>query len=303
MKILISGASGFIGKELCRYLQLHGHTVVKLVRTPSDVGPHAFLWNPDQGEIDLSAFKDVDAVINLSGENISKQWTAETKKKILQSRLQATHTLVQAFQNLEKPPHLFISTSAIGIYEDLRDYYCNEKSPVGSQFLSDVCRQWEEAAERASLKGIRVLIFRLGIVLSSQGGILQKLLPFFRLGLGAGLGSGKQYMSWISIDDLLSIFLFALTNPELGEGIVNVVSPYPVTNLQFTKTLASVLHRPAWWKIPAFLLRFLLGREMANSLLLNNLRVDPLRLKLSGYAFQYPLLKECLDHLINKSIR
>lgn len=299
MKILIAGASGFIGKELATFLQKKGHRVISLVRDLKKSSSHAFFWSPEKGKIDLSAFAGVDAVINLSGENISsRRWTALQKQKIFESRLLATRTLAEALCKLENPPRLFISASAIGIYGNSGDVYCNENSEKGAGFLSDVCAQWEEAAKAVSLKGVSTLIFRFGVVLSPDGGALHKMLPFFRWGLGGILGSGKQYLSWIAIDDLLAIFLFALTDDHLKGGIVNLVSPYPVTNREFTKTLGRVLHRPTWFKVPSFLLHCLFGEERADALFLTSTRVEPLRLKLDGYVFQYPTIEKALNHLI-----
>ena len=300
MKILIAGASGFIGKALSAFLQKRGHQIISLVRDPKEIRSDAFFWSPENGQIDLAAFTDVDAVINLSGESIfDRRWTPEQKQKIFQSRTLATSTLVQALCDLPHAPSLFISTSAIGIYGKKGDLYCNEHSAKGTGFLSDVCAEWEEATKAAALKGISTLIFRFGIVLSPLGGALKKMLPIFKLGLGGSLGSGDQYMSWIALEDLLSVFLFAVTNHNLKSGIVNLVSPHPVTNKEFTHTLGRILHRPTWFHIPAFVLRSLFGTEKADALFLSSTRVEPLRLQSVSFVFQYPKIEDALNHLID----
>ncbi len=296
MKILIAGSSGFIASQLAPDLGNRGHQVIRLVRDPTRLSQNTFFWNPERGEIDLNAFSDVDAVINLSGANISeKRWTQKWKEEILQSRIQATSTLASAISKLNKAPEVFIQTSAVGFYGDRGEEICTEHTSNGEGFLSDVCCQWEKAASPP----IRTVILRLGAVLSPRGGVLRKILPLFKWGLGGKLGSGKQYMSWIAIDDLLSIFQFVLTHKNI-DGVINAVSPSPVTNAIFTETLSDILHRPAWFPIPSCLLRLLLGKEMANEVLLSSTRVEPLRLKSFGHPFQYPTLLDYLSSLYPK---
>jgi uncharacterized protein (TIGR01777 family) len=287
MRILIAGASGFIGTALSSYLKLCGHEVLYLVRSLAALNQRrgAFFWDPEKGEIDPKAFDDVDAVINLAGENIgANDWTQVRKAKILESRLLSTKTLVRGISQLLDKPSVFISASAVGFYGDCGDAFCDEQSPQGDGFLADVCAQWEKGAQE--LKGVRVAILRFGIVLSPNGGMLKKLLLLFRWGLGARFGSGRQYMSWIGIDDLLSIFLFVLGHDQ-AFGILNAVSPYPVTNRVFTKELAKALHRLALFSIPDFILRLFLGPQRAYEMVLSSTRAVPRRLKNLGFKFQY----------------
>lgn len=298
MKILIAGASGFIGKELTSFLKAYGHKIVHLVRNPRPEGSNAFFWNPEKEELPLSVFSDVDAVINLCGENLFHlPWNSKQKEKIKNSRIQATKTLVKGLLQLKKGPDLFINTSAVGFYGNCGDIWCAEDASKGKGFLADVCAEWEAAVIPLEEKGIRTLIFRFGIVLGVHGGVLKKLLPLFRIRLGGRLGSGKQYMSWIAIDDLLAIFLFALTSKTLGSGAVNVVAPCPVTNREFTKTLGKALRCPTWLSMPAFLLCLIFGWEKANELLLYSIRAEPSKLKKAGYLFKYPTLEKTLSHL------
>lgn len=294
MKILISGASGFIGNELINFLRTCGHHVSLLVRDHKAVTEGQFLWDPSKNLIDEAAFEGIDAVINLSGENIAGgRWSQERKNKILESRIQATSLLAKTLYKLKNPPSIFLSASAIGFYGDRGDNICNENTINGNGFLAHVCQEWEAAASPAIDKGIRTVFLRFGVVLSKNGGALAKMLLPFKLGLGGALGSGKQYMSWVAIDDVVAIILFALTNAAI-EGPVNVVSPNPVTNYQFTKALGQALGRPTFFNVPAFVLRLILGAEMANEFLLSSTRVDPLKLTQEGYSFIYPDLLTAL---------
>lgn len=290
MKILIAGTSGFIGTQLVPFLRGRKHKVVRLVRNRSQLSENSFLWNPETGEIDLAAFEGVDAVINLSGENVStKRWSRKRKEEILKSRVQAAFTLSAAISKLVKPPEVYIQTSAVGFYGESKGQICTETSPKGTGFLSDVCEQWEQAASLP----IRRVILRLGVVLSKRGGMLQKMISIFKAGLGGKLGSGEQYMSWIDLEDLLSIFLFALTHKNV-EGVLNAVAPAPVTNAVFTQTLSQSLKKSARFSIPAWLLRLIVGSEKAEELLLSSTFAQPARLQALGYTFQHPSIDSSL---------
>lgn len=297
MKILISGSTGLIGSSLTACFKERGHDVVRLVRNESLMGDNTILWDPEHRELKLEEFEGFDVVINLAGENISSgRWTDEKKQKIRDSRVFGTHMLAELIARLESPPALFISASAIGFYGDRSDEIMTESSEPGSGFLSDVCEKWEEAANAAKNAGIRVVNLRIGVVLSTEGGALQKMLTPFRMGLGGIVGFGKQYMSWVSIDDVVGIVLHII-NEESLEGPVNAVSPQPETNYRFTKTLGKVLRRPTIFPLPGFVARFMLG-EMADELLLSSTRVVPKALVDSGYSFLYPDLEHALKHLL-----
>lgn len=294
MKVLISGASGLIGSEVVRALIAKGHQVVRLVRDKKLQSPDSVFWDPDQGILDPKSLSGIDAVINLSGENIaSRRWNETQKKKILDSRLNATHTLVRAMTSMANPPKVFISGSAVGFYGDSGFETCTETAQQGKGFLANVCAQWERAAAPALDKGIRTVLLRTGVVLSPDGGALAKMVPPFKLGLGGVLGSGQQYVSWVSIDDIAGIVLYILEYPQL-EGPVNAVAPNPVTNAQLTKALGKVLGRPTFIPAPAFILRLILGKEMADEFLLTSTRVAPLQLQNRGYKFKYPDLEQAL---------
>jgi hypothetical protein len=240
----------------------------------------------------------VDAAVHLAGESIAQRWTPERKAKILKSRARGTRLLSESFARLTQPPCVFLCASAIGYYGDRGEEVLTEDSPSGVGFLAEVCRGWEAACAAAVQKGIRVVNLRMGIVLSAAGGVLPRMLLPFRMGLGGRIGSGRQYMSWIALDELVGVIIHALTCDILA-GPVNAVAPHPVTNLEFTRTLGRVLRRPTVLSVPAFAARLALG-EMADSLLLASARVEPARLAASGYAFRYPELEGALRHLLGK---
>ncbi len=284
MKILVTGSSGTIGSELMPYLQALGHEVVAF-RRPSSSNNQSLVG--------------FDAVINLAGAPIAAgRWNSRVKEKIVASRVETTKYLVEAMRACKKPPGIFLSASATGFYGDRGDEVLTDDSLKGKGFLADVGSQWEYEANRAQEFGVRVVCLRIGIVLSSKGGALYKMLPAFRLGLGAKLGSGSQWMSWISIQDLLSIMQWCLVT-ESAAGAINAVSPMPVLNEEFTKTLANVLHRPAWFRAPAWLLRLMLG-EMADALLLASTRVKPKKLLASGFEFTHTNLEKALRAQLEK---
>lgn len=298
MKILISGSTGFIGSELIACLKGRGHEIVSLVRLEQDATENALVWDPQHREIHLEEFEGFDVVIHLAGENIaSGKWTEEKKQKIRDSRVIGTHMLAEMLARLNKPPQLLINASAIGYYGDRGEEVLDESSSQGKGFLADVCGRWETAADAAKQARIRVVKLRMGMVLSPNGGALKKMLLPFKWCLGAPLGSGKHYMSWISMDDLKGIFLHVMNHSTM-EGPVNAVSPFPVTNREFTKTLGKVLFRPThFFPVPAFILRFF-WKEMADEVMLSSTRVVPTVLEKTGYTFLYPHLKNALEHML-----
>lgn len=298
MEIVLSGSSGLVGSALLSFLQGCGHNVKCLVRNSTKLNADNIFWDPEGGYIDIDALEGADTVIHLAADNIaSTRWTTAKKLAILNSRVKSTKTLNEAIRKLKKPPKVFLSASAVGFYGNRGETICNEETVNGEGFLADVCSQWEEAAAQPKLDSTRTILLRFGVILSPKGGALSKMLPAFRYGLGGKLGSGKQYMSWITIQDVMAIILFAINNAVL-EGAVNVTAPFPVTNEEFTKTLGKVLNRPAFFSIPSFMLKMILGKEMANELLLSSARVQPAKLEKAGYRFLYPTLEQAFKHLL-----
>jgi len=295
LSIAVTGASGLIGNALIPVLTTAGHAVIRLVRrTP---GPGEAAWNPGAEQIDATALEGVDVVVHLAGESIaSARWTGERKRTIRQSRVVGTGLLARTLAALDRKPRLLVSASAIGIYGNRADASLTESDPPGTGFLAELGRDWEGAVLPASQAGIRVVLPRFGIVLASKGGALAKMLPPFRLGIGGRLGSGRQWMSWLSIDDAVGIIEHAIAHPELS-GPVNAVAPEPVTNAEFTRSLGTVLGRPAVLPVPTFALELLFG-EMAGEALLGSQRVLPRRLEETGYAFRDPLLLPALRRLL-----
>ncbi len=298
MRILVSGSHGLVGSALIPELKGRGHQVAELVREAPRDGE--IFWNPEDGKLDATALSGFDTVIHLAGEPIAaKRWTAEQKAKIRDSRVRGTTLLAEAVANLPAPPKTFLSASAIGYYGDRGGEALTEESPAGSGYLPEVCKAWEEATLSAARKGIRVVLLRTGIVLSPAGGALAKMLPPFRMGIGGSLGSGKQYMSWISLDDEVGAILHALDTPPI-RGPINLVCPRPVTNTEFTKALGGALKRPTIFPMPAFAVRLAFG-EMGETLLLASTRVEPKRLLTSNYRFRYPDLDAALRHLLRRT--
>ena len=298
MRILVTGASGLIGSALVSFLGAGRHAVTRLVRAQARPGRAEVHWDPAAGMLDPMVLQGLDAAVHLAGESIAQKWTPERKAEILKSRARGTRLLSESFARLTQPPRVFVCASAIGYYGNRGEEILTEESASGSGFLAEVCREWEAACEPAARKGIRVVNLRTGVVLSPAGGVLGRMLFPFRLGLGGRIGSGKQYMSWIAVDDLVGAILHALTCDKLI-GPVNAVAPNPVTNLEFTKALGRVLRRPTVFPVPAWAARLALG-EMANDLLLASARVEPTRLASSGYVFQYPELEGALRHVLGK---
>lgn len=297
MKIVISGASGLIGTQLVAKLSDSGHEVIRLVRRSPKAGE--IQWNPKSGTLDPAALEGADAVIHLSGAGIGdKRWTSAYRKEILNSRTITTALLAKTIASLSRKPSVFLSGSAIGIYGARNDEQLTEVSTYGTGFLAEVCEQWEAAAKPAVDAGVRTVYLRTGIVLSPKGGALKKLLPLFKLGVGGKFGNGKQWQSWISMDDEIGAIEFLLTANV--SGAVNLTAPNPVTNAEFTKVLASVLKRPAIVPVPTFAPKIVLGGELADALLFTGQRVIPAALNASGYSFKHTTLESALRSLLSK---
>jgi uncharacterized protein len=296
-KVLISGASGTVGAALLPSLSEKGYQVVRLVRgAPS--GSDQIQWDPTKplAPVVVSGF---EAVVHLAGESIVGRWTESKKTAIRDSRIQGTRHLAEALAQSVMPPRVLISASAIGFYGDRGDEILREESASGAGFLAEVCREWEAAMEPAAKAGIRAAQLRVGVVLSPVGGALQKMLTPFRLGVGGNIGSGRQWWSWIDVRDLVGAVLHILSTDSL-RGPVNGVAPSPVTNAEFTRTLARVLSRPAIFPMPAFAARLAFG-QMADELLLASQRVEPGKLLASGYRFKQPELEAALRTILKRS--
>lgn len=298
LRVAIAGASGLIGKALVPFLQTQGHEVLRLVRGRSAREGEVF-WNPSTHELDATHLEGVDAIINLAGENVAGgRWTKSRRDRIFRSRVDAAQTLVSALGKLQKKPGVLINAAAIGYYGDCGDAVVTERNRLGSGFLPEVCLAWETHAEGAARLGVRTVLMRFGVVLSPAGGALAKMLPVFRAGAGGRLGSGRQWMSWIGIDDLIGAISHALFTPDCA-GPINVVAPNPVTNAEFTRTLGKVLHRPALVPVPAGMLRLIFGR-MADETILIGTRADSSKLEALGYLFRHRELIDALRHVLGR---
>ena len=302
MKILVSGSHGLVGKALLKSLTNDGHEVVRLVRHQPIVGDPEVWWDPGEGRIDSERLEGHEAVVHLAGESIaSGRWTSEKKRSILESRVKGTLLLSKSLAHLSQPPSVFLSASAIGYYGDRGEELLTEQSAPGNDFLSKVCIDWEGATTAASEKGIRTVHTRFGIILDDEGGALGKMLTPFRMGIGGRVGSGKQWMSWIALEDVVNGLKF-LMGETSTRGPVNFVAPNPVTNAEFTKTLGRVLSRPTIFPVPEFGVRLAFG-EMADALLLSSQRVEPGVLKSKGFEFKWTMLESALRNILNTDER
>jgi uncharacterized protein (TIGR01777 family) len=303
MKILVTGSTGLVGSTLVSELKRAGHTVCRLVRPSTNAdalrGSEGFdvRWDPATGELGVAAV-GADAVVNLAGASIADgRWTPERKKLLRTSRVDTTRALVNALAKMAARPRVLVSASAIGFYGSRGDEIVNEESQPGSEFLSEVAKEWESEAEKAEALGIRVVCARFGVILAKEGGALPKMARPIQFGVGGKIGSGQQWISWITREEVVAILRFALENGAV-RGPINVVSPQPVRNAEFTAVLAKTLHRPALFPAPAFALRLLLG-EMADALLLSSQRVNPEKLQKLGYRFLHPELPSALAAVLS----
>ncbi len=296
LRVLVTGSSGLIGSSLIPFLTTGGHSVSRLVRSGSAAGPASICWDPRSGIPEEDRLEGFDAVVHLAGENVAKAWSSEQKRRIHDSRVEGTWALAEALARRKRKPRAMVCASAVGIYGDRGDERLDESSSPGEGFLAGVCREWEAAARPAVDAGIRVVHLRFGLVLSPATGGLRQLLPLFKVGLGGRLGSGQQYIAWISIDDAVDVLCHAIASPDL-HGAVNAVAPDPLTNSEFVSELARVLRRPVGPAIPASLLRLWYG-DMADSLLLSSKRVYPARLHDSGFTWRHPDLETALCHVL-----
>lgn len=298
-RILISGASGFIGTPLVSFLASQGHVIVSLVRSTDRHAPNSIVWDPEVGSARSEDFEGFDAAIHLAGEPLTlTRWSAKKREKILQSRTVGTMFLSHLLSTVNRPPRLFLSASAVGYYGNRGEEILTEESQAGNGFLANVCCAWEKASFSIRNRGARVVHTRFGMVLGPNGGALKKMLTPFRLGLGGALGSGKQWVSWVQRDDLIRAIAHIL-NDESLEGPINVASPNPVRQEEFAKTLADLLHRPHFFNLPAWVLRLCYGMA-ADELLLSSTRVKSTKLLAAKFSFNYPDLRSALYRAVQK---
>ena len=298
MRVAITGSSGLVGTALVESLSAAGHEVTRVVRRPPRAAsiPH-ILWDPAEGRIDAAGLEAHDAVVHLAGESIAGLWTRRKRRAIRESRVHGTRLLAETLAKLDDPPTVFLSASAVGIYGDRPgDAPIDESAEPGRGFLAETGVAWEAATRPAAEAGIRVATMRFGLILAREGGLLRAMLPLFRLGLGARLGHGRQWMPWIALDDAVGSALHILADDSLA-GPVNVVAPEAVTNAEFTRELARTLHRPARLRVPAFAARLVL-RDQADEMLLGGARVEPRRLLDTGYVFRHPRLADALAAIL-----
>jgi uncharacterized protein (TIGR01777 family) len=296
MNVLISGATGMIGSALTQELTCGGHRVTRLTRSPR--GADDVRWDPEAGTVD-GCLEGHDAVVHLAGESIAEgRWTVSKRERIMESRKKGTRLLAETLAGLPTPTGVMVSASAVGYYGDRGDEVLREDSRPGSDFLAQVCKAWEASADPAREAGIRVVHPRFGIVLSPKGGALGTTLPLFKLGGGGRIGGGRQWWSWVALDDVVGAIVHALEDDSV-EGPVNVGSPNPLTNAEYTRTLGKVLNRPTFFAAPAPAIRLALG-GVADALLLASQRMEPAKLKGTGYRFRYPELEGALRHLLRR---
>jgi hypothetical protein len=293
MRIGVTGASGLLGTALVPALRDAGHAVVRIGR-----GADAEVrWNPAAGELDVVRCEGIDAFVHLAGASIGQRWTAAHRREIRDSRVLGTALIARTAAALTPRPRVLVSASAVGIYGEAGDAVCDESTGVGHDYLSEVCRAWESSADAARTAGIRTVHLRFGVILSRHGGALGKLLPVFRFGAGGRVGDGHQWMSWLSVEDAVRVVCFSLENDGFS-GVVNATAPEPVTNAEFTETLARVVHRPALFPVPSFALNLVFG-EMAQATLLASQRAVPRRLIAAGYGFRHATLESALRAAVN----
>ncbi len=289
-----------LGSALVKVLVENGHQVTKLVRPGGPVGAGSIVWAPDQGKLELAALEGFDAVFHLAGESIAEgKWTDEKKRKILESRVRSTSLLCGRLKSLSSPPSVAVFASAIGIYGNRGDEELTEESDPGEGFLATVTKEWEAASDVLTDTAIRVVKLRFGVVLSEKGGALPAMVKPFKLGMGGKIGKGTQYISWISIDDVVNIMQFVIREDQL-HGPINVISPNPVTNAEFAADLGRTLKRPSAANVPAFAIRLMVGREMADEMILSSTRVMPKKLMDAGYQFLFPDLRDALHYHLDR---
>jgi len=294
MHVMITGASGLIGSALVPRLTTAGHRVTRLVRPPARARDGERVWDPDSGALEVDTISDADAIVHLGGANVGTVWTPRKKRQLRSSRVRSTRLLADRISDLARSsrPPVFVHASAVGYYGDRGDEVLTESSSPGRGFLPDLCRDWEAASQPAGDAGSRVVHVRTGLVLSRHGGVLHAMLPAFRLGLGARLGDGTQWMPWIALDDVAQVYTRALTDDSL-RGAVNAVGPEPVRNAEFSRAVGALLHKPVRLAAPGFALRLLPG-GIADEALLASERVMPEVLRSVGFAYQYPTLPAAL---------
>ncbi|MGH9685404.1 MAG: TIGR01777 family oxidoreductase [Candidatus Acidiferrales bacterium] len=297
MRVLVSGASGLVGRELSAALLADGHTVCRLVRPGSPEAAGDVRWDPESGTVDVRAMEGCDAIVNLNGASIGqRRWTDSRKAVLRRSRVNSTRVLIDSLSRLKQKPRLLVSASAVGYYGNRGDEILTESSDPGTDFLAKLACDWESEALRAEREGIRTVILRFGVILSAKGGALPQMMRPFKLGIGGRVGNGRQWMSWIALDDVIEIIRAAISN-ERCSGAMNAMAPNPAQNAEFTRALATVLRRPAIFAVPAFALRLAFG-EMADALLLTSQRARPVKLLTAGYDFRLLQLEPALRAIL-----
>jgi uncharacterized protein (TIGR01777 family) len=297
-KAVITGSTGLIGSALSRSLLKRGYSVTRVTRHGGPAGYGYITWDPQAGDLEAAALENHNVVVHLAGENIFGLWTEEKKRRIRESRVKGTRLLCSRLAGLKNPPGVYIQASAVGYYGDRGEEVLTEESEPGEGFMAGVCREWEGASEVLESTGIRRALLRIGVVISGEGGMIPIVRTFFKLGLGGKLGSGKQYFSWIGLEDLIGAIVFIIDNDKVS-GAVNVVSPNPVTNAEFTRALGHRLKRPTIFTVPAFVLKAAVGR-MAREMVLVSQKAEPKKLLESGFSFKYPHLEDILDRELSK---